>query len=389
MSNCLVFGRFMLPRGGVGSAWSTIACDQYTSRPEYWKAEEERVGDEPSALRLICPEAFLSEVSDRLSGIAACSLDYVKNVLVEYKGGVLVKRACSHGTRYGLVCLVDLEEYDYRTGDSPVRATEGTVTARIPPRLAVRKASALDVSHVICLIDDPGCTLIEPLIGKGEPLYDISLPGGGRLEGSLITDTSAPERAIAALESEAAKTGKPFVLVGDGNHSLAAAKALYEKYKAEGDGRAATARYALVEVENVRSDGVIFLPIHRVVYGCPDIADRLEENLRGDGKVTLVRSDVGVKLSAPSDPAEAYAAVQKIIDESGAETDYIHGDGELLRICAERSDAVGVLMPPLGKDGLFAYIAAHGTLPRKSFSLGEAEDKRYYVECRHIDDKGI
>lgn len=381
--SALRFGRFMLPRCNI-SYWPVIACDQYTSRPEYWMNEDKRVGDMPSSLRLICPEAFLTEADKRMADINACSRDYAEKVLKEYNGGVLVTRTGKRGRRCGLVCLADMECYDYTTGGSLIRATEGTVAERIPPRLAVRESSVLDVSHVICLIDDPGKTVIEPLEGKGELLYDIQLSGGDRLEGRLISDKESVSDALDRLQEQASEEHRPFVLVGDGNHSLAAAKALYESYKRSGDERAASARYALVEVENVRSDGVVFLPIHRIIYGMPGLACRLE-SLGGDGHITLVRGDECIEVRAPSEPAEAYASVQSIIDESGAEVDYIHGDDEIRRICGERTDALGILMPPLDKSGLFDYIALHGVLPRKSFSMGEAEDKRYYMECRLID----
>lgn len=381
--SALRFGRFMLPRCNI-SYWPVIACDQYTSRPEYWMNEDKRVGDMPSSLRLICPEAFLTEADKRMADINACSRDYAERVLKEYNGGVLVTRTGKRGSRCGIVCLADLECYDYSSCGSLIRATEGTVTERIPPRLAVRESSVLDVSHVICLIDDPGKTVIEPLEGKGELLYDIQLSGGDRLEGRLISDKESVSDALDRLQEQASEEHRPFVLVGDGNHSLAAAKALYESYKRSGDERAASARYALVEVENVRSDGVVFLPIHRIIYGMPGLAGRLE-NLGGDGHITLVRGDECIEVRAPSEPAEAYASVQSIIDESGAEVDYIHGDDEIRRICGERTDALGILMPPLDKSGLFDYIALHGVLPRKSFSMGEAEDKRYYMECRLID----
>lgn len=381
--SALRFGRFMLPRCNI-SYWPVIACDQYTSRPEYWMNEDKRVGDMPSSLRLICPEAFLTEADKRMADINACSRDYAERVLKEYNGGVLVTRTGKRGSRCGIVCLADLECYDYSSCGSLIRATEGTVTERIPPRLAVRESSVLDVSHVICLIDDPGKTVIEPLEGKGELLYDIQLSGGDRLEGRLISDKESVSDALDRLQEQASEEHRPFVLVGDGNHSLAAAKALYESYKRSGDERAASARYALVEVENVRSDGVVFLPIHRIIYGMPGLAGRLE-SLGGGGHITLVRGDECIEVRAPSEPAEAYASVQSIIDESGAEVDYIHGDDEIRRICGERTDALGILMPPLDKSGLFDYIALHGVLPRKSFSMGEAEDKRYYMECRLID----
>ena len=390
MNNALVFGKFLLPADKkTYRTWPAIACDQYTSSPEYWKKEYARIGDAPSTLRLICPEAFLSDSSVFMRDIARCSRDYLRSVLKEYEGGVLVKRTIGDIVRYGLVCLADLEEYDYASASGAIRATEGTVTERIPPRLAVREASALDVSHVICLIDDPQGTVIEPLIGGGEPLYDVDIGGAGRIEGRLIKDVSGAAAALEALRKSAEDRGKPFVLVGDVNHSLAAAKALYENYKKTGDSRAEYARYALVETENLRSDGVVFHPIHRVVTG-GDVASALVDGLKGDGSVRVCTADGEKSVAAPSDAAECYKQVQAVLDEylsahKDASIDYIHGDEEVRRLCA-RKGVSGVLMPSLDKSGLFGYIAENGVLPRKSFSMGEADEKRFYMECRKISD---
>ena len=390
MNNALTFGKFLLPADKeVFRTWPVIACDQYTSSPEYWDNERVRIGGAPSTLGLICPEAFLSDSAKITENIARKSREYLGGLLREYDGAVLVKRTVADSVRYGLVCLADLEYYDYMSSGSAIRATEGTVLDRIPPRLAVRKASALDVSHVICLIDDPKNTVIEPLIGQGEPLYDADLGKAGRLEGRLVRDVSGVSAALAALGAEAEKSGRPFVLVGDGNHSLAAAKALYEEYKKAGDSRAENARYALVEVENLRSEGVAFHPIHRIIYG-GDVTDALTDALTGEGKVGLCTAE-GIKyIPAPADAAKAYKSVQAALDKylsehSEAKIDYIHGEGELLRLCAENK-ACGVLMPSLDKSGLFAYVAENGVLPRKSFSMGEADEKRFYMECRKISD---
>ena len=258
-------GAFLLPpRGADLTRWAVVACDQYTSSPSYWEKLAGFVGDAPSTLDLICPEAFLSGADARLPGIAAASEKYAESWLVPYEGMALVRRSLPHGDRYGLVCLADLEAYSYEDGGALIRATEGTVLERIPPRMKVRAASRLDVPHVICLIDDPEGTVIEPLVGAGDPLYDFSLYTGGRLEGRLIKDTRAAERALGRLQKRAEEEGRPFVLVGDGNHSLAAAKAHYERLRAAGDRRAERARYALVEVENLRSGAVAFEPIHRI-----------------------------------------------------------------------------------------------------------------------------
>lgn len=380
------FGSFLLPRKGTDlQKWAVVACDQYTSSPEYWKKVDGYVGDAPSTLRLICPEAFLAEAPSRLPHIAEASEDYAERVLEPHRGGVLVKRTTASGDRYGLICLLDLEAYSYASGtDAPVRATEGTVLSRIPPRLTVRKASRLDVPHVMCLIDDPAQTVIEPLIGKGEVLYDTDLAfGGGHIEGRAVSDTSAVSAALEKLRAEAERRNKPFVLVGDGNHSLASAKALYEAYRESGDARAKTARYALVELVNLRSPAIVFEPIHRVVFGDPSFADVLAKSCSGEATRTVLVGGEERTFRAPASAVETYRAVQATIDAFGAETDYIHGEGDLRALC-QAKNAVGVLMPAVAKDEFFDYIAAHGSLPRKTFSMGEAYEKRYYLECRDL-----
>lgn len=383
------FGSFMLPKKGMDlSKWAVVACDQFTSSPEYWDKVEEYVGESPTTLRLICPEARLSSAEKLLPGISAASESYVNAVLETYNGGVLVKRTLASGDRYGLVCLIDLEEYSYeKSAQSEVRATEGTVIERIPPRLTVRRASRLDVPHVLCLIDDEDCSVIEPLIGKGEVLYDTPLGfGGGRIEGRLVTDTK-PLTALDKLQKKAHEKGRPFVLVGDGNHSLASAKALYEEYKAAGDPRAKNARYALVELENLRSNSIVFEPIHRIIYDAPQFAEYLKSYSSGTVKRTMLIGAEEVTFSAPSSEIETYKTVQTALDEfvkaNGGDVDYIHGESDLRTLCKDKQ-AVGVIMPAIAKDEFFDYIAKNGSLPRKTFSMGEAYEKRYYMECRDL-----
>ena len=392
----LGFGDFLLPRKGVDLAkWSVVACDQYTSAPAYWEKLDASVGSSPSALRLICPEAFLAEADKRLPALNAAAEDYAQNFLETHRGGVLVKRSLAGGDRWGLVCLLDLEAYSYAAGNSaPVRATEGTVTERIPPRLAVRRASRLDVPHVLCLIDDARQTVIEPLASRSaalDKLYDFELPGGGgRIEGWAVTDTAPVSAALEVLRKQATNENKPFVLVGDGNHSLASAKALYEEYKAAGDSRAAKARYALVEVENLRSDGVVFHPIHRIMYNAVGFADFIARESTGETTHVMFVGGEKRELRTLSSEIGTYRVVQALIDKylgehPEATVDYIHGDDDLRRLCAKRG-AVGVMMPTVSKAEFFAYISANGTLPRKSFSMGEAYEKRYYLECRDLGD---
>ena len=393
--NTVKFDSCLLPKTGVDLCkWAVIACDQYTSDKAYWEKLDKYVGGSPSTLRLICPEVYLAGADGRMDVIAEAARDYAKNVLTSYGGGVLVKRTTGIGERWGLVCLIDHDAYSYAPdSDALIRATEGTVPERIPPRLKVRRVSDIELPHVLTLIDDRDRSVIEPLIGTGKKLYDVTLyGGGGRLEGWQITDTEPVLKAFDRLQKKTTeRVGQPLLmLVGDGNHSLATAKALYEEYKAKGDSRAAKARYALVEVENLWQDGIVFEPIHRVVKGADNakLIKYLTEKCAGTtaGELLTKGGSTGIKL--PGDAVEAYKLVQTLIDayvgENGGEIDYIHGRGDLEAVCASE-DAVGIVMPKIKKDSFFEYVINNGVMPRKTFSMGEAWEKRYYMECRDIN----
>lgn len=377
-------GDFLIPKKS-DDKWAVVACDQYTSSPEYWEREKARIGDAPSTLDLICPEAFLGDIDARLPAIAAASEKYAASDIFEKSSGlILTKRTVGGVERYGLVCTIDLEKYTFN-GKAPVRATEGTVLERIPPRLAVRRASRYEASHVLCLIDDEERTVVEPLIGKGKKLYEADLGAGGRLEGFSVVEPENVLRALDALESRAEKAGEPFILVGDGNHSLASAKALYEELKDKGDERAARARYATVEIENLRSDAVVFHPIHRILYNT-DLG--AEELCFGRGGSLKVVGKVEAEVPCPADGIETYRAVQDYIDDyisshPSVKADYVHGEADLRALC-EKHNAVGFVMPTIPKDTFFGYVSKHGRLPRKTFSLGQAWEKRYYYELREI-----
>ncbi|MBQ7227067.1 MAG: DUF1015 domain-containing protein [Clostridia bacterium] len=375
-------GDFLLPKDGFDK-WAVVACDQYTSSPEYWENVKAKVGDAPSALNLICPEVYLSSIDERKEGIKQASEAYVK-ILSAVCGMIFVRRTIEAGERDGLVCLVDLEAYSYERRDTLVRATEGTVIERIPPRLKVRKSSRLDLSHVICLIDDEKKSVVEKA-EKGEKLYDVDLGKGGRLEGWLVANTAEIEKALDAMEAEAVANNRPFVLVGDGNHSLASAKALYEELKNAGDERAERARYAIVEVENLRSNAIVFEPIHRALFNANGFAEYLENKAKEKG-ASVEQTSSGLVVKAYSE-IEVYRITQSIIDEylasnKGASVDYIHGEDELLRLKA--NGAITVKMPSISKAEFFDYVAKNGNLPRKTFSMGEAYEKRYYMEARDI-----
>ena len=407
----------------ANGAWACIACDQFTSEPEYWAAAEQVVGDQPSTLRLMLPEVYLNETATRLPTIHAAMRQAQKDTLVCHPGSMIaLSRVQSDGReRRGLVGMIDLEAYDYTKGSTAlIRATEGTVLSRIPPRVAIRRDAPLELPHVMLLIDDPGDTVLAPLFEDGAqktmpPAYDTELMlGGGHATGRFLSDAQidAVQHALDALitpEAMGARYGDgtlaPLLFaVGDGNHSLASAKAAYEEVKAAiGAEAAAThpARYALCEVVNLHDKALDFEPIYRVVFG----ADR--EDILAALKVYLTQLDGTVApqtmhcvYGTPEHPITVDLTVehpvqqltvgtlQAFLDEyakehPGIEVDYIHGEDSLTTLAC-RDDAIGFLFDGMKKDELFRTVIYDGALPRKTFSMGHARDKRYYMECRAI-----
>lgn len=400
-----------------GSRWAVVACDQYTSEPDYWKRAEALVGDAPSTLRMILPEVYLENAEERVPKINRAMHGYLASVLQEHPHAMLaLERTQSDGTvRRGIVGAVDLECYDYRRGsDSLIRATEGTVLERIPPRVAIRRDAPVELPHVMLLIDDPKRTVIEPTLkacANQAPLYDFDLMlNGGHVRARLLqTDTqNAVKTTLAALiapDAIAERYGdaslSPLLFaVGDGNHSLATAKAVYEEYKAALGAEAAKshpARYALVEIVNLHDDALQFEPIYRVVFGVDtqellcDLRRALSAQNGSAAAQTLVcitreREEV---LTVPHPVAQlAVGTLQAFLDDyltrhPEAVVDYIHGE-DSLRALAMQENAVGFLFDGMRKDELFRTVIFDGALPRKTFSMGHAPDKRYYVECRKI-----
>ena len=379
--------------------WSVIACDQFTSDPDYWRRVENFVGDSPSALRMIVPEAYLGtkDMTTAPQDCADTMRRYLSNGIFETIGSsfIYVERETSSGVRKGLVGAVDLDSYDFTGAPAPIRSTEATVISRLPARVAVRRLAPLELPHVMMLIDDPGKTVIEPLENKTDrlcKLYEIDLmENGGRVCGWRVTGGDA-ERVLRSLRS----TGRSDVrmIVGDGNHSLAAAKSFWDAVKdglTDEEKACHPARFALVEVNNVYDPAIEIEPIHRVVFGVSP--DALASALRGlsaeDGfAVTCV---FGGSEQAMHVPAENYGGligrIQEVIDgfigEYGGSVDYIHGD-DTARALAHGSDRMAVLLPSLEKSELFRTVSLGRTFPRKSFSIGQAQDKRYYLECRKI-----
>ncbi len=418
----------LLPQNCDLSLWSVVACDQYTSQPEYWQRVEDRVGRAPSALRLILPESCLEgpDVETDIMEINNTMTRYLREGrFAEYPDSLIyVERTLDNGrVRRGLIGMVDLEQYDYEPGAvTPVRATEGTVLSRIPPRVAVRKNAPIELPHVMLLADDPKETVIEPLAaqtGEMELLYDFELmEQGGHVKGWRLGEKQMEQvaRAMAALaDPEAFRrrydlSGEEPVLlfaVGDGNHSLATAKECYERQKRvtpQEQWDSLPARYALCELVNLHDHSLEFEPIHRVLFGVDPrfLVDELvryyPNTLRGEGPATEQRRHVLRYVWAEEEGAVtvltpraqlAVGTLQAFLDEFLAahpqsRIDYVHGADVARKLARERKDAIAFLLPAMGKEELFPTVIHDGVLPRKTFSMGEAHDKRFYLEARRI-----
>ena len=399
-----------------GQKWASVACDQFTSQPEYWAEAREFVGDMPSTLDLMLPEAYLDRKEELIPVINDHMKKYLSDVLVEHKDSMIyLERVQYDGrVRNGIIGAVDLEEYDYRKGATTcTRATEGTVLERIPPRVAIRRGAVIEMPHIMILIDDPDKTVIEPVAQKARQYklaYDFDLmAGGGHATGYFIDkeDFDGINEALSALATPDAMMKKygvdaPALLfaIGDGNHSLATAKSLYEEIKAEIGEEAAKAhpaRYALCEIVNLHDEALDFEPIYRVIFGVePEkFVAEFEDYLGSlDGgadeqSFEIVFGDECKKLIARTPTAQlAVGTAQNFIDEylkthPSATVDYIHGV-EVTKNLAKKENAVGLLFDGMEKNMLYKTVICDGALPRKTFSMGHAEDKRYYIECRKI-----
>ena len=408
MKPCFLPADILLPREGIDvSRWAVVACDQFTSRPDYWEAVRELTRGVPTTLNYIYPEAWLSEGDGRIAEIrAAMARDLEAGVLRQAvtDGFVLVRRVTESGERLGLVGRLDLEQYDYRPGArSAVRATEGTILARIPPRVKIRRGAPIESPHIMMLLDDPEGRLIETLAAESLPkLYEAELmQGGGRIAGYAVEGEAAKRTAKRIGELQQAAKGGFFLAAGDGNHSLATAKACWDELKEtlSPEERAChPSRYALVELVNLHSPALVFRPIHRVIFGAA--ADALVRDfdayLAGFGMALVAGEEVvfvsrGERLGfdiAGRGERLPLDLLQRFLDEwldrrKDKSIDYIHDEGEVVAHSAD-GKSVGILLQAIPKDGFFAAIRAGGVLPRKTFSMGEGHEKRYYMECRRI-----
>lgn len=393
--------QLLLPKPDVDlHRWSVIACDQFTSQKAYWQQLDAACG-EVSTLRMIFPEYYLG-VSDeagiqaRIDGIHRTMQTYLdKDIFRPVNDFVLVERTLpSGGVRVGLMIAIDLEQYDFHPGNTAaIRATEATVESRLPIRVRIRNGAPLELSHAIALVDDAPEGIIEGLYADRERLpllYDVELNmGGGHLRGWQVTHSQAVLERLEALLS----TRRFQLAVGDGNHSIASAKRYWESVRATLSPEEAAhhpARYATCELVNLNSDGLTFHPIHRVVYNVDfdDLLAALKSCFDGEGRLQIHYN--GQHFSIPC-ALDATTVIQQMADflsnylsvRPGVKVDYIHGEEHLLHVAADLS-GVGILMPGMPKSALFPYVQQHGILPKKAFSLGEAEEKRYYMECKCI-----
>ena len=414
------------------SKWSVIACDQFTSQPEYWDEVRKFVNQSPSTLNLILPEVYLGKPEKKsfVAGIQQSMRTYLeKNIITPTEGMVLIERISNAGTRHGLLLALDLEKYSFEQDSSSIiRATEGTIVDRLPPRIRIRKNAILECPHILVLIDDPEKSIIEPLwkINTLHPkIYDFDLMlDSGHLKGYLVNDVTIEKKMVEAFEkfSKSKYFHKKYGLtkneevllfaVGDGNHSLATAKAVWEKKKASLPADHPL-RYALVEIENIHDPGLFFEPIHRVIFGNKqNIIEALHNHYRKKinintcqsykemiskvKKSTSEKQIIGLTTSdyygimSVDHPSSnlPVGTLQEFLDcflsKGGADgIDYIHGTDSLLKI-SQKPDNFGFYLPAMDKNQLFRTVILDGALPRKTFSMGEAKDKRFYLECRII-----
>jgi hypothetical protein len=422
-----------LPKPGTDlTKWAVIACDQFTSQPEYWNEVERIVGDAPSTLNLTFPEVYLEKPDGekRIQTIQSTMRKYMdEGILQPHDGLVYVERTVDGKTRKGIVLCLDLEAYDYNKGSSSlIRATEGTIVDRLPPRMKIREGATIELPHILVLIDDPNCTVIEPLSATKatlKKLYDFDLMlDSGHLAGYAVNEALESKvvdalRELARPETFSAKYGisqeEPVLLfaMGDGNHSLATAKAIWEMIKLQA-GMDHPARYALVEIENVHDEGLEFEPIHRVLFGLKrDLFAELEKTFganltykpisSAEEMVHAVDSATGdrqliglvgggkefgvIEIANPSSNLPV-GTIQAFLDdflkEGGAEKiDYVHGQDVTVKLGGQPNNA-GFYLPGMSKSDLFKTVILDGALPRKTFSMGEAREKRFYMEARKI-----
>ncbi len=387
--NTISVPQILLPCGADMYSWAVNACDQFTSDLSYWQEVERIAQGKPSAYHIIFPEIYLKDNPEaRIAAINSQMYRYLESgIFSEFNGFVLVERTTESGTRTGIVLAIDLEQYSFRQEDKAlIRSTEATVLDRLPPRVHIRSGAPLELPHIMLLYDDKSRSVLNS-VRRGEELYNFDLNmGGGHVKGTLVSD---PQTVIDAFYSLAeGMSDKMLFAVGDGNHSLAAAKLCWENIKnklSPEQAKTHPARYALCEAVNIYDPALAFRPIHRFIK-----TDNPHEfvggwNISGEKSAEVVVNGIKTAVSFPSDIPCGIRLVDEYISDFikkyGGTVDYIHGDEELTELTA---DGAGVLLPSVEKDDFFRLIKAGGNLPKKTFSMGEGNEKRYYIEAKRI-----
>jgi hypothetical protein len=431
--------RILLPSKDIDlQKWAVVACDQYTSQEKYWKDVEKFVSNSPSTLNLIFPEVYLEKEGkqERINKIIESMREYLSKGYLQETEPCLVlvdRKTKNTSSRKGLILSIDLEKYDYNKGSSSIiRATEGTILARLPPRIEVRKDAIIELPHILVLIDDPQKTVIEPLfqkLGSFEKIYDFDLMmKSGHLKGYKISDEVQIMKIVQALEKLADKKifeqkynvqDKSVLLfaMGDGNHSLATAKAVWEEKRkklSKEEIKDHPARFALVEIMNVHDPGLEFEPIHRVVFNVPeDFLERMSQYFENQGSKFstrdaeekdiekallnnkksiqiipyIMKGEIGLITIENPKKNLAVGSLQDFLEDvsknSGITIDYIHGE-DVVKSLSLKEGNIGFLLPKMDKKELFKTVILEGALPKKTFSMGEASEKRFYLESRKI-----
>lgn len=392
----IITPKILLPVSSINKEkWAVVACDQFTSEPEYWDELKVLVDGVPSTYHLILPEAYLNDEPRHRVDKINYNMDlYLKNQLFEeHEGFILVERQTPYvKRRLGLVIAIDLEQYQFEPGkEGKIKATEETVAERIPPRVKIREKAPIELPHVLVLMDDHDSLIISNLYknkNKLEKVYDFKLNmDGGHLKGYKVNDTRPIINQIETLPNDLN------LIVGDGNHSLASAKVCWENIKKDlpkDEWNQHPARYALVELISLYDEGLTFEPIHRVLFNADiNLIKTLQSQLSGKENLDIYFNNEVIKLNVPDNPFTAIKQIQEILDEyisrnKYIEIDFVHGKDSLRKIVKNHQDSIGITMPALKREMLLPYIREFGVLPRKSFSLGEAVEKRYYMESKKI-----
>ena len=387
----LYMPEILLPVDGTDmTKWAVNACDQFTSDYAYWQEVEKLVEGYPSTFNLIFPEIYLKDnPEERIKKINSKMKEYLDGgVFKSVTGGfILVERTTESGTRTGIVLAVDLEDYSFLKDDKAViRSTEATVPERIPPRVEIRKDAYVELPHAMLLYNDEKDIVLKS-VKRGKVLYDFNLQmNGGHVKGTFIENSVEVAENLLSLKDESGM----LYAVGDGNHSLATAKTCWDNLKtslSEKERQTHPARFALCEIVNIFDPALNFEPIHRLLK-CKDVQKFIESyKTFGGNKAYIVvdgkKHEIPFSDNIPEGIRALDDCISKFIKDNGGEVDYIHGEAELIGFTQDKG-SVGILLPAIAKNDFFNLIISGGNLPRKTFSMGEGNEKRYYIEAKKI-----